>query len=47
MLYEVITYFNRKYVQEILAIHLSGKRDFGGKLWSLLFFNEWLQQHGK
>ena len=41
-LYQLI---NKNYVQATLNNHQKGMRDFSGKLWSLLFFNEWLNQN--
>lgn len=38
-------YVNKNYVDTVLNNHQKGMRDFSGKLWSLLFFNEWLKQN--
>ena len=38
-------YVNRDYVNSVLNNHQKGMRDYSGKLWSLLIFNEWLKQN--
>jgi asparagine synthase (glutamine-hydrolysing) len=38
-------YVNKNYVNTVLGNHQKGIRDYSGKLWSLLFFNEWLKQN--
>jgi len=39
------SYLNSRYIKKTVQNHFSGMRDFSGKLWSLLFFNEWLCQY--
>ena len=39
------SYLNKNYINKVLNNHQKGPRDFSGKLWSLLFFNEWLKQN--
>ena len=34
-------YFNLKYVEELAAAHISGRRNFGRQLWALLVFAIW------
>ena len=41
----LFNYLNKKYVEKQLDNHLNGMRDMSSKLWSLLFFNEWLKQN--
>jgi asparagine synthase (glutamine-hydrolysing) len=36
---------DKKYVQKTVIGNKLGGRDFSGKIWSLLFFNEWLKQN--
>ena len=38
-------YTNMSYVKKVLANHQHNMRDFSGRIWSLLFFNEWLEQN--
>jgi asparagine synthase (glutamine-hydrolysing) len=35
-------YINIDYINHTLQNHQKGMRDFSGKIWSLIFFNEWL-----
>jgi asparagine synthase (glutamine-hydrolysing) len=35
-------YLNSDIVRKIWKIHLSGKRDYSSRLWSILIFQEWL-----
>ena len=38
-------YVDRQYVHKSVLGSKIGSRDFSGKIWSLLFFNEWLEQN--
>jgi asparagine synthase (glutamine-hydrolysing) len=38
-------YFKKDYVASIIAMHNRGMRNFAPKIWSLLFFAEWLDQN--
>ena len=38
-------YLDQKYVQKIVDSDRKGSRDFSSKLWSLVFFEEWLKQN--
>jgi len=38
-------YVNMNEVRETIKNHHTGMRDFNNKIWSLLFFNEWLKQN--
>jgi asparagine synthase (glutamine-hydrolysing) len=38
-------YLDKRYVQRTMSNNLKGMRDFSSKIWSLLVFNEWLQQN--
>jgi len=38
------SYLNEKYIKEILKAFGSGNRDNSNKIWTLLFFEEWLRQ---
>lgn len=38
-------YLNEKYVKKTVSDNTSGMRDFSSKIWSLLFFEEWLKQN--
>ncbi|HYM95280.1 MAG TPA: asparagine synthase C-terminal domain-containing protein, partial [Chitinophagaceae bacterium] len=38
-------YLDRKYVQQKIIGKQIGTRDFSGRIWMLLFFNEWLKQN--
>ena len=38
-------YFNKKTIINKIKHHQKGMRDYSGKLWSLLFLNEWLKQN--
>ncbi len=42
---ELYEYLNYSYVQEIIKQHFIGVKDYSTKIWSLLFFDEWLQQN--
>jgi len=42
----MFNYLNPRYVEQQVDNHLTGMRDMSSKLWSLLFFNEWLHQNG-
>jgi asparagine synthase (glutamine-hydrolysing) len=37
-------YVNYQYVQDVIKNQYKGQRDYNSKLWSLLFFNEWLDR---
>ena len=37
-------YLNKGYIAQIVADHNSGPRDLNGKIWTLLFFEGWLQE---
>ena len=38
-------YLDKKYMQKIVMDNQKGMRDFSAKIWSLLFFEEWLKQN--
>lgn len=38
-------YLQKNYVSKVLENHQKGVRDFSEKIWSLLFFDEWLKQN--
>lgn len=38
-------YLNKKYIRKTITGNMNGMRDFSGKIWSLLVFNEWLKQN--
>ncbi len=38
-------YLDKKYMQKIVTDNQKGMRDFSDKIWSLLFFEEWLKQN--
>jgi asparagine synthase (glutamine-hydrolysing) len=38
-------YLDKKYVRKIVENRHNGKRDFSRRIWSLLFFEEWLRQN--
>jgi asparagine synthase (glutamine-hydrolysing) len=38
-------YVNQRYVANVVKNSLRGNRDFGIKIWSLIFFEEWLKQN--
>lgn len=38
-------YFNEKIVRNIWELHLSGKKDYSLKLWSILMFQSWLEKN--
>ncbi len=38
-------YLDQNYIKTIVEDHNYGKRDFSSRIWSLLFFEEWLQQN--
>lgn len=38
-------YLDKRYVRKTISNNLNGMRDFSSKIWSLLVFNEWLQQN--
>jgi asparagine synthase (glutamine-hydrolysing) len=40
----IAAYVDRKYMMDIVRMHNTGMRDFSLKIWSLLFFAEWLEQ---
>lgn len=43
-------YLDKNYVKKIVENHRhdkKGRRDFSGKIWSLIFFEEWLKQNQK
>ena len=42
---KTLDYFNKKAIITIIKHHQKGMRDYSGKLWSLLFLNEWLKQN--
>lgn len=42
---KLCSYLDKSYVNKILDYHQKGQRDFSSKIWSLLFFNEWLNQN--
>jgi asparagine synthase (glutamine-hydrolysing) len=38
-------YLNKDYVRKVIKGSKTGMRDFSNKIWSLLFFEEWLKQN--
>ncbi len=38
-------YFNSKIIKKMLNNHSKGIRDYSNKIWSLLFYNEWMKQN--
>ena len=38
-------YLNKDYVRKVIKGNMTGMRDFSNKIWSLLFFEEWLKQN--
>ena len=38
-------YLDKHYVRQIIEDNRKGRRDFSSKIWSLLFFEEWLKQN--
>jgi asparagine synthase (glutamine-hydrolysing) len=38
-------YFNENIVRNIWELHLSGKKDYSLKLWSILMFQSWLEKN--
>jgi len=38
-------YLDKNYVKKIIEQNRKGRRDFSSKIWSLLFFEEWLKQN--
>ncbi len=38
-------YLDKHYVRKIIEQNRKGRRDFSSKIWSLLFFEEWLKQN--
>ena len=38
-------YLNQNHVRKIISNSLKGQRDFGSKVWLLVFFEEWLKQN--
>ena len=38
-------YFNIDYISKLVGDHNMGVRSFNHHIWSLLFFNEWLEQN--
>jgi asparagine synthase (glutamine-hydrolysing) len=38
-------YLNAEYIQSLWSEHLSGKRDWTFKLWSILMFQSWLDSN--
>jgi asparagine synthase (glutamine-hydrolysing) len=38
-------YFNEKIVRNIWELHISGKKDYSLKLWSILMFQSWLEKN--
>lgn len=41
----VSSYLNKKYIKEIVEKNNTGTKDFSTRIWSLLFFEEWLKQN--
>lgn len=41
------TYLNKKYIKKVIDENTAGERDSSTRLWSLLFFEEWLNQNRK
>ena len=39
------TYLDKKYVKKIVENNKTGMRDFSTRIWSLLFFEEWLKHN--
>ena len=42
---KINNYFNNKELTKMVNNHHKGLRDYSSKLWSILFFEEWLQQN--
>lgn len=42
---KMLDYFNKKAIVNTINYHQKDIRDYSGKLWSLLFLNEWLKQN--
>ena len=42
---ELYNYLDYHYVQRILNQHLKGVKDYSFKIWSILFFDEWIRQN--
>ncbi len=42
---QIFEYLNYPYVQSILEYHQKGFRNYSNKIWSILWFNEWLLQN--
>jgi len=40
-------YLNMDYVRNVVSDHRRGNRDFTTKIWSILFFDAWLERFGK
>jgi asparagine synthase (glutamine-hydrolysing) len=38
------SYLDKNYVRKIVEQNTTGKRDFSNRIWTLLFFEEWLRQ---
>jgi asparagine synthase (glutamine-hydrolysing) len=36
-------FFNRKYIEELIDQHSSGRRDYSSSLWTLLMFDAFLR----
>lgn len=41
----IFNYLDNRYVKKIVISNQNGMRDFSSKIWSLLFFEEWLKQN--
>lgn len=41
---KISEYLNQDYITKIVADHNSGTRDFNNKIWTLLFFDAWLEE---
>lgn len=41
----ISNYLDKKYVKKVIEDNRKGGRDFSTKIWSLLFFEEWLKQN--
>ena len=42
---EIDQYFNTAYINKVLGYHQHGYRDFSHKIWSLIFFIEWVNMN--